>query len=452
MVKVLSLLTLIVGCAAVNAQTADVLATSSYRNFTVADLSSEARVQWEKRDATYVDSRRQFASQMASEILLELEAKARSTSAKTLLDREKAKVPDPTEAQIVSVYDANRASLGDRPLSEVRKRIVEFLRHEPEDAAVAKYIASLSTKYSLVFPNDAGRATQKPLDRLFSVGGRNVSVGEFEEKYRISLYDALANTIDDVRTDLESVILTALVAAEAAAEKTDVSSYIARNVTDKMRDFSDDERADLENALKRRLFAKYNVKFVISVPAPIVQNISVDDDPSQGPVSAPVTVVMFGDFQCSACARTAPMLKKAIAEFPGKVRFVARDFPLENIHENAFAAALAAGAANAQGKFFEYGDLLYAHQDALDGASLRRYAGQIGLNVKQFELDFTAEKTAAEVRKDMADGRSYGIGGTPTIFVNGVKVRRLSTEDFREAIETALATARADVDKPARRP
>jgi protein-disulfide isomerase len=218
-----------------------------------------------------------------------------------------------------------------------------------------------------------------------------------------------------------------------------------------MRAFSDDERADLENNLKRRLFTKYNVKIAISFPPPIVQAISVDDDPWQGPVSAPVTIVMFGDFQCSACARTAPMLKKAISEFPGKVRFVARDFPLENIHKNAFAAALAAGAANAQGKFFEYSDLLYRNQDALDVASLRKYAEQIGLNVKQFEIDFSAAKTAAEVRKDMADGRSYGVGGTPTIFVNGIKVRRLSTEDFREAIENALAAPAANSARPAGR-
>ena len=160
--------------------------------------------------------------------------------------------------------------------------------------------------------------------------------------------------------------------------------------------------------------------------------------PATGPATAPVTIVMFSDFQCSACSATHPVLKKAMAAYPGKIRFVVRDFPLESIHENAYRAALAAGAANAQGKFFEYTEILYKNQDALDDESLKKYAADLGLNVKQFELDFNSEKTAAEVRKDMADGESYGINSTPTIFVNGVKVRDLSADGFKAAIDRPL--------------
>ena len=71
--------------------------------------------------------------------------------------------------------------------------------------------------------------------------------------------------------------------------------------------------------------------------------------------------------------------------------------------------------------------------------SLKKYAGDLGLNIKQFELDFSSEKTAAEVRKDMADGNEYGVRGTPTIFINGIKVNRLSAEGFRAAIDRSLA-------------
>jgi protein-disulfide isomerase len=99
---------------------------------------------------------------------------------------------------------------------------------------------------------------------------------------------------------------------------------------------------------------------------------------------------------------------------------------------------IAAGAAAAQGKFFEYTDLLYQRQDALDPESLKRYAAELGLNVKQFEIDFSSEKNAAEVQKDKADGEKYGIGSTPTIFVNGVRVRRFSPSGFRNAIINAL--------------
>jgi protein-disulfide isomerase len=264
---------------------------------------------------------------------------------------------------------------------------------------------------------------------------------EFESKYRIALYEQKAALIDDVNDEIESVVLSALISAEAAAQKTDEKAYIAQEITSKLKQNTEDEQAELERALEKRLYLKYKVKFLLTPPTPIVQKVSVDDDPARGPVNAPVTIVMFGDFQCPTCSRTYPVLQKVIAEFPGKVRFVERDYPLETIHENAFRAALAANAANAQGKFWEYSEFLYTHQDALDTASLKKYAGQLGLNVQKFELDSNSERAAAEVRKDIADAEGYGVGGTPTVFVNGIMVRRLSAEAFREAIQNALRTA-----------
>ncbi len=124
--------------------------------------------------------------------------------------------------------------------------------------------------------------------------------------------------------------------------------------------------------------------------------------------------------------------------YADKIRFVVRDFPLVSIHENAYRAALAANAAHAQGKFFEYTEILYANQSKLDDASLIGYAAQIGLNVKQFEADLKSKKYASDIEKDIADGKTLGISGTPTIYVNGVKVRQFSPENFRRAIEQAL--------------
>jgi len=205
-----------------------------------------------------------------------------------------------------------------------------------------------------------------------------------------------------------------------------------------MHDYSDPEREALETGFRTRLYTKYAVKILLKEPPQFVQNIAVGDSPSRGPATAPVTIVMFSHFQCSACSATDPVLKKVLAEYPGKIRFVVRDYPLETVHENAFRAACAAMAAKAQGKFFEYIDVLYKNQKALDAASLSKYAADLGLNVKQFELDSNAEKTAAAVRKDMADGSSYGVNSTPTIFVNGIKVRDLSAAGFKKAIDRAL--------------
>ena len=115
-----------------------------------------------------------------------------------------------------------------------------------------------------------------------------------------------------------------------------------------------------------------------------------------------------------------------------------RSVPLESVHENAFAAALAANAARQQGKFFEYIELLYQNQESLNAANLKTFAERLGLNLKQFEIDFSSEKTAVEVRKDVADGLRHGARGTPTIFINGVRVSHLSAEEFRKRIEKAL--------------
>ena len=443
MSKVLLIILIASLAAFASAQQDDVLATSSVRNFTTADLSAGAQTAWNSRDRSMLRAREQLLSQMVTNSLLEVEAKANNTTPAKLLEQVKSRIADPTEDEIRRTYDSNLQTLQNKPLSEVRTNIVHFLRREPEDRSVKAFVDDLAVKYKVSYQTDINAAELKPTDVLFTVGGGNVTAREFDSKYRLALYNVRADLIDDVTLDLTETIFTTLLDAEAKALKIDQQALLAREVTDRLKQFTDEERVQLATALKDRLFAKYKVNVLLTLPPPIVQKISVDDDPARGPATAPVTVVMFADFQCPACSRTHPVLDKVMAEFPGKVRFVARDFPLETIHENAFRAALAAGAANAQGKFFEYGDLLYNNQAALDDASLEKYAAQVGLNVPKFKLDFASEKTAAEVRKDIADGESYGVAGTPTIFVNGIMVRGLNAEDFRSAIRNALKTAPA---------
>jgi len=437
--RFVSLILLMLSASAAFAQKPEtLLVTSTGKNYTVADLSPDAQKLYLSQDSVIAEARKQLIKIFVDERLVEAEAAAKGVTAESLEDAERAKVPDPSETEVKAVYDANRSALGDQTLDQSHKRIVEYLRRDAENKALEAYYESLAAKHKVVYGKDVNAADLKPMEVLFSVAGKSVSAGEFENKYKLTLYDQQADIFDAVRGQLESVVLNSLIERDAAAEKLDASDYIAREISNKLKDYSDEERAGLEKALKNKLFAKYAVKVLLKEPEPPVQRISTDDDPAQGPVNAPVTVVMFSDFQCPACSATDPVLKKVLAEYPGKIRFVVRDFPLTSIHENAFRAALAASAANAQGKFFEYTELLYTHQNALDAASLSKYAAQLGLNVKQFELDLSLEKTAAEVRKDMADGKSYGITGTPTIFVNGVAVRHLSADGFREAIDRAL--------------
>jgi protein-disulfide isomerase len=430
---------LMMSACAVFAQKADtILATATGKNFTVADLSPDGQKLYANQAAIIAEARKQLLQMLVDDRLIEAEARVKGVTADSLIAAEKAKLPSPAETDIKAVYDANRSELGDQTLDESRKRIVEFLRRDAESKALDAYYKDLATKHKVVFGKDVNAPDLNPMESLVSVDGKSISAAEFENKYKLALYDQRADIYDALRNQLDGAIYSSLIERDATAEKIDASDYIAREISNKLKDYSDEERAGLENALRKKLFDKYAVKFLIKEPEPVVQNISADDDPAQGPATAPVTVVMFSDFQCPACSATHPVLKKVLAEYAGKVRFVVRDFPLTSLHENAFRAALAANAANAQGKFFEYTEILYTHQNALDAASLSKYAAQLGLNVKQFELDLSLEKTAAEVRKDMADGKSYGITGTPTIFVNGASVRHLSADGFREAIDRAL--------------
>ncbi len=417
----------------------DVLATATNHVFRLSDLPEGTKAAAASMSATIAKARVALFEQMINQRLVEIEAKALGKSTFALIAAEKAKVARPTEVQIKAVYEANRAALGDKTLEQVRKQIVAFLRSEPEQKAVLALVTRLQTKYKPVAGKDVNAKNLAPTDVVATVVSKPITAKEFEAFASVKLFEINANLADLIAHELHDTIYNKLIAVEAKAAGLDTSSFIAREITNKMKDFSDEERVGLESTLTKRLFEKYKVNLLHKEPEPLVEQVSADDDPAIGPADAPVTIIMFSDFQCSACAATHPIVKKIIAEYDGKVRFVVRDFPLESIHENAFAGARAAAAANAQGKFFELAEILYKNQEALDTASLRKYAAEIGLNAAQFEIDFNSPKTAGEIRKDMADGEALGISSTPTIFVNGRRVRHLSPDGFRSAIERALA-------------
>lgn len=416
----------------------DILATATGHTWRLGDLSLETQNDVTGLPVKIPQARAVLLEQMVSRRVFEAEAKTRGITIGKLLADEKAKIKSPTESEIKSVLDANQDKLSSLTPENARKQVIAFLLHAPEQKALGDLFAALKVKFKFAPGKDANAANLAAADVVATVNGQPVTAKEFEDFVRIPLYEARAEIADVVLGELDEQIYATLVIAEAKTLGIDSSELIAREVTNKMKEYSDAERHGLENGFRTRLWAKYQVKILYAEPPPPRQNVSVDDDPAIGPASAPVTVIMFSDFQCSACAAAHPVLKQVMAEYPGKVRFVVRDFPLESIHENAFKAALAAGTANAQGKFFEYAEILYKNQNALDAESLKKYAAELGLNAKQFELDFNSQKAAAEIRKDVADGESYAVNSTPTIFVNGVRLRNLSAHGFKSAIEKAL--------------
>jgi protein-disulfide isomerase len=440
MKPVLALLFALTAIASVVAQKPDdILATANGHTIRFRDLSDDTQKIVADVPARTAQFRSDLLAQMMNERALDAEAKAAGTTPGKLIATERAKVPAPSEADIQAVIAANQSALADVAPAEARKKVIEYLKSEPEQKALITYFGALSTKYKAATGKDINAPTLAPTDDVATVAGQPITDKEFEEYARLQLWGATPEIADQISDELRDKILHTLDADEAKAQGTDASVVLAREITNKQKDYTDEERIHLEDDLAKRLYAKYQVKVVFKGPDPIVENISIGISPSRGPANAPVTIVMFSDFQCPACSATDPILQKVIAQYPGKIHFVVRDFPLQQLHENAYRAALAAAAANKQGKFFEYIDVLYHNQSALDDASLAKYASQLGLNAAQFELDFKSDATAAEVKKDIADGESYRITGTPTIFINGVRMRTLSADEFKSAIDRALA-------------
>ena len=422
------------------AQTSEeVLATANNQTFTSKDLAPGVREAFVNLPKTIAEKRKELFERQIAGMLLETEAATRKTAVEKLLQKEvELKIPNPTDAQVQAVYDANRVNIGDKTVKELRPQIVVFLRRDLEQKALTDYISTLKTKYKVSNGKDVNAPNLAASDVLATVGGKPLSVDAYEAKNKLAIYDVKAEIYDQTRDALEQLLFSTLLVAEAKAQNVQASDLIAREITDKLREFAETEREQLEHDLQKRLFQKHNAKVLLKDPAPVAQNILTEGSPSKGRIDAPLTIVMFSDFQCSHCAVVHPVLQRIMAEYADKIRFVVRNFPLESIHENAFRAAVAAQAANAQGKFFEYVELLYNNQDKLDDASLKKYAAQVGLNQKQFDLDLGSEKFAAVVRRDLGDGTKYGVASTPTIYVNGVKVRSNSPQGIRRAIERAL--------------
>ncbi len=176
---------------------------------------------------------------------------------------------------------------------------------------------------------------------------------------------------------------------------------------------------------------------------PAVVNVSADDDPAWGPANAAVTVIEFSDFQCPYCARFHQQTEAQIRSTYGdKIRFVYRDLPLTSIHQFAQGAAEASECAYEQGKFWEYHDLLFDNQTALQVSDLKSYAGRLGLDQAQFDACVDSHKYADEVNKDAQDGAAAGVQGTPSFFINGHPLRGAQPfSAFQQLIDAALAEA-----------
>lgn len=160
--------------------------------------------------------------------------------------------------------------------------------------------------------------------------------------------------------------------------------------------------------------------------------------------SAPVVLVEYGDFECPYCLNAVPVVNALRAHFGEKLAVVFRHFPQNSVHPHASAAAQAAEAAAAQGKFWQMHELLYKHQKELADLDLTHLALQIGLEVYKFQADLERSAFAHRIREDFAGGLRSGVNGTPTFFINGCRHDgQNDLPSLRAVIEAALDASSA---------
>ncbi len=161
--------------------------------------------------------------------------------------------------------------------------------------------------------------------------------------------------------------------------------------------------------------------------------------PAKGPKSAPLTVVVFSDFQCPFCKRVEPSLDQLAKAYEGKIRFVWKNYPLP-FHQNAMPAAEAAMAADAQGKFWAMHDKLFENNTALERPSLEKYAQELGLDLGKFKADLDSGKFKSVIEAETKEGSTLGVNGTPAVFINGRKIAgAYPFETFKKIADEELA-------------
>jgi len=182
-------------------------------------------------------------------------------------------------------------------------------------------------------------------------------------------------------------------------------------------------------------------KVVDYLTVELIQQLEIGDSPVKGNPEAPVTIVVFSDFQCPYCAKLLPELQQVEKLYPTQVKVVFKHFPL-SMHQYARKAAAAAIAAGRQGKFWEMHDQLFASYNRLTDARVEEIASTLQLDLEQFRKDWQDPQNEQIIQRDQQLGQQAMVRGTPTVFINGRLLQDRSLGGFRRLIEEGLRGAK----------
>lgn len=306
-----------------------------------------------------------------------------------------------------------------------------------------------------------------------SIDGEPITHAELDRALGAELGRLEQQLFEMKRQRLEQLIAERLLAREAARRKVSVEDLEAAEITGRVPAVSDEDvtrffeanKARLPNApnirdqIKRYLemqaaeerraefvnTLRAGAKVSVSLAPPPVRRAEIDlgNAPVRGDAQAPVTIVEFSDFHCPYCRSVQPTLLQILERYPGKVRLVYKDLPLDSLHPNARRVSEAARCANDQGKFWPFHDAAYggAVGNDVSPAALETLATKAGLDLAAFTQCLDSGRHQAPIQRDVEQAERLGLTGAPAFFVNG----RLLTgaqpfENFVRIIEEELNT------------
>ena len=317
---------------------------------------------------------------------------------------------------------------------------------------------------------------EMPKDAAATISDDVISMAELEqsaatelaglEQQRHRLLDQkLAQLIADRLLAREAkkrgVTVDALLREEVSAKvppvaEADVAAFMAQNRGRMPRGNEAQLKARVADFLQRQqvnqrreayvasLRAQTPVQVHLKAPEPIRVQIDPSQGYARGPREAPVNIVEFSDFRCPFCKEVVVTLKQLAAQYPDRVRWVFRDFPIPSLHPDAPLAHEAARCAGEQGKFWPYHDVLFERATDVSPTALKQYAAEMGADRAAFDQCLDSHKYQAAVNADIEAGSKVGVTGTPTFFINGeVLVGNQSLGDFQRIIERELARTAA---------
>jgi protein-disulfide isomerase len=405
--------------------------------------------------------------------LLDAEAKKRGVTAEQVVESDIiAKAAEPTDTEAQAFYEANKARIQGE-FKDIKADIINYLRDQRQREQARKLSDALraAAQVKKLVPEATPPATPAERARvLATVNGQSITSADIEDSLRPLVFNVQEKIYRLQTEDIERKINDLLLEREAQRMKVTTRALLDTEVEAKVRpvteadaqkfydankeriegDFAqtkeqiiqylrDGEKQKATVALAQRLRGAAQIQTFLTPPEPPSFAIATDDQPTKGNPAAKVTLVEFTDYQCPACAQAQPAIERIAQEYGDRVRLVVRDFPLSQ-HENARKAAEAAEAAREQGKYWEYVSILFQNQSALQVDKLKEYASRLGLDRAKFDAALDGGRFADKVRRDELDGEGVGVGGTPTLFLNGRRVADVSYEGLKTAIESAIRT------------